>query len=300
MYVVPRTDEVQMIGNGIDPPIRVTARLAIAPRFVMGAANHVEQMRIHAVADEGLAVVVPIDAPRVRRAIGVRFPDVPHRMIAIHAAVEANPLALRRAGFAHRRPIRAAVRAVEPAIRPPSKAVGQVMGIRMIAQSVQEHLRFAVRPVIAVVIGNEIEEGRRHDPGAAEADFDAGHIIQLVVEEGPLVAAAVAVGVFEDHDPIARLRAVVRIIVCFGHPQPPAVVDAEADRLLHIWLGREERDVETLRHDHRAGRFLGRQRGIDDRLGGAGGCETASGHRAQDWKKDSRHCESTAVRASRG
>jgi hypothetical protein len=167
-----------MIGDGVDPLVGVLARLAVPPRLVMGALNHVEQVRVDAVADEALPEIVPVDSPGIGRAVGERLPHVPHRMIAIHAAVEAHPLFVGRAGFADHRPVGPPVRAVKPAVGSPGEGVGQVVGVGVVAEAVEQHFRRPVGNVVPVAVGNEIEVRRRHDPGPAEADLNPGHIVQ--------------------------------------------------------------------------------------------------------------------------
>ena len=73
-----------------------------------------------------------------------------------------------------------------------------------------------------------------------------------------LVELAVAVGVLEDQNLVAVLALVLgqerpgrrvasRVDVGLDDPQPAAVVDAERDRLVHVRLAGEERDLEARR-----------------------------------------------------
>src|SRR5690606_29019169 len=133
-------DEVQMICNRIDPLVGILAGFPVPPGFVVGSGNDMEQMRIDAVADEGIPIVVPVDAPRVGGAIGIGFPDMSRRMITVHAAVEANPLFLGSAGLAWHRPVGPPVGSIEPTVGPPGKTVGEIMGIGMISKSIEENL----------------------------------------------------------------------------------------------------------------------------------------------------------------
>src|SRR5436309_91499 len=101
---VVAADEMQMIGDRRNPLVGELTRLAAPPRLVMSAGNDVKQMRVDAVADESFAVVVPVDAPGIRRAVGIRFPNVPRRMVAVDAAVELRALFVGRARLARQRP----------------------------------------------------------------------------------------------------------------------------------------------------------------------------------------------------
>ena len=53
------------------------------------------------------------------------------------------------------------------------------------------------------------------------------------------------------------------IVVGFRDPQPPAIVEAESDRLLDIRLARKQGYVETIRNDHCRCGLLRWQRCID-------------------------------------
>ena len=75
--------------------------------------------------------------------------------------------------------------------------------------------------------------------------------VQSLHEDRLLVEVAGALGVLEDHDPVAVLAFVFRqqdagiwlagrVAVGFGDPEPAAVVEAEGDRLLHVRLAGEE------------------------------------------------------------
>ena len=52
--------------------------------------------------DEGLAVVVEVEPPRVAGAVGEDFEHVPRRMIAPDAGVDRGALVVRGAGLADR------------------------------------------------------------------------------------------------------------------------------------------------------------------------------------------------------
>src|SRR5438046_996367 len=72
----------------------------------------------------------------------------------------AWPADVRRAG--------PAVPAVEPAVRAPGEPVGEVVPALLVTEPVEDHLRLAVGPVVAVAVGDEQQIRRGHDPHAAE------------------------------------------------------------------------------------------------------------------------------------
>ena len=128
----------------------------------------------------------------------------------------------------------------------------------MVPEAVQQNLWLSIRHVVAITVRNEIKVGRRHDPRATESHLDSGHIIELIVEDFPFVKFPVTIRILEDDDSVTWLRTVVWIVVRFCHPQPSAIIEAEPNRLLNIWLACKQRDVKTLRNDHGRGRFFRR------------------------------------------
>ncbi len=134
----------------------------------------------------------------------------------------------------------------------------------MLPPAVEQHLRRAVRTVVAVSIGNEVEFRRRADPDAAEADLQTADQIQVIGEDLAGIEAAVAVGVFEDEDAIARLclRNPPRVRIGLGDPETAAIVDRHGDRLNDVGLAGEKSDLEARRNGHRPRGLLGRQAGV--------------------------------------
>ena len=256
-------DEMQMVGDGRDALVRVSAGLSISPGFVVSSLDGVEQMRVHAIADERLPIVVPVDAPGIGGPIGKRLPLMPDRMVPVDAAVIPDALLIRRARLADHRPVRSSVGPVQPTVRSPGKAIGQIVCVRMRAKPVQQDLRLAVGNVVAVSVRDEVEVRRRHDPRAAEPDLDAGDVVELVIEDRSLVEPPVAVGVLENQNPVTRLGGVVRVVVRFGDPESASVVDAEPDWLPDVRFAGKQRHFKPLRDDHRLGGLLRRQRFVN-------------------------------------
>ena len=129
----------------------------------------------------------------------------------------------------------------------------------MVAESIQQYDWIAVWSIVCISIGYEIEIRRRHHPRAAESNFNARDVIQLIIKDGSLVVFAVAISIFEDQDPIARSSSVIRIVIRFRNPQSSSIVYAEADRLLNIGLPGKQRDAESIRHNHCPSSFFSRQ-----------------------------------------
>src|SRR5205085_297058 len=113
----------------------------------------------------------------------------------------------------------------------PGAAVDDVV-YALMTEAIQHDLWRAVGFVVLVFVGDEEEVGRGDDPYAAEADFETGNVIELVVEDGAFVEMAVAVGIFEYDDAVGF--AVWRpfgIGEIFSDPDAAFVVEGEADGL---------------------------------------------------------------------
>src|SRR5204862_2384398 len=90
---------VLMIGATFHEAIDMLVRVLAKHADVVTAGNDVADVLDDAIGNEQLAPLVPVEAPRVRRAVGIDFPVVPHRMIAPDAAVDDLSPFLRRARF---------------------------------------------------------------------------------------------------------------------------------------------------------------------------------------------------------
>ena len=214
-----------------------------------------------AVGDEQLPLLVPVDAPGVRRAVGVGFELVPQRVIPPDAAVHRRPLSRRRARLAEQRVAENAVAAVEPAVRPPGQVADDVVpGLEVPA--VEQDLRRAVGLVVAVFVGDEDQVRHRGQPDAAEADLDAAQVGALVEEDRPLVvrpSPSVSSRIVTRSPPCAVLGP-GRIRQALHDPDPPAVVDGERHRLRDLGLGGEQRRLESRRQFQAGHGLLRRQR----------------------------------------
>ena len=85
-------------------------------------------------------------------------------------------------------------------------------------------------------------------------------MFEPVGKDGELVGAAVAVGVFEDFDPVlAWPWFVPRILQTFGDPDPAALVERHGHRIDDVGLAGHQLDAKALGHRHLGDRF-GRRR----------------------------------------
>ena len=140
----------------------------------------------------------------------------------------------------------------------------------MAAKAVEEQDGLAVWLIVIVPIGDEIEVGRGHDPYAAEANFDSGDIVKLVVEDGSFVEPTVMIRVFKDEDAVVSLVGVIWIAVGLGDPKATAIIDTEPDGLFDVRFSGEEGDVEARRDLHCARGVQWGEGIVDDRLLGSG------------------------------
>ena len=195
-------------------------------------------------------------------------------------------LVVGRAGLADVRVREHAVAAVEPAVGSPDERVQRLVRV-LAAPAVEQDFRpggtslgnatpgrgiglhrHAVGHVVAVLVGDEHQIRRRADPHAAEAELQPADQVQTLDKDLARVVPAVAVGVFEDQNAVAALalRRTPRVFVGLGDPQPAAVVDRHGDRLMHVRLAGEKRDLENPRapsSPRRLSRATGRRTGID-------------------------------------
>ena len=282
-----RAEEVPVVGDGLDVVVdegvdgllarlgevlrevvrRDALRLRDRRRVVLAgltmvtpALHHVEQVRDHARLDEELPVFVEVQAPRIARALGEDLEAFLHRLIAPHAGVHELPLRVRRADDLDVRVREDAVAAVEPAVRPPCESVKHL--VRVLPREAFEQFHRLARRLRAGVslLHGDVQQPRScADEHAAEAVFDARREVQALDEDGALVELPVAVRVLEDDDAVVALLAGLAdgIGVVLDHPQPPTVINAEGNGLLHVRLAGEERGLEARRKSHRLHGFLG-------------------------------------------
>ena len=236
---------------------RDASRLLEARRVVLAALplvapalNHVEEVRDDARLDEELPVLVEVQPPRIARALGEDLEAFLHRLIAPHAGVDELPLGVRRTGDFHMRVGEHAVAAVEPAVRTPAEGVEHL--VRVLPREAFEQLHRltgGLRAFVRFLHGDVQEPRRSPDEHAAEAILDAAGEVQSFVKHRALVELVVPVRVLEDEDAVGALALglALRVGVVLDDPEPPAVINAEGDRLLHVGFGGEDVQLEARR-----------------------------------------------------
>ena len=252
--------DVTVIPDRLDVPVDVRIEmlppLAVVPRPL----DDVPEVRDDARLGEELPVVVEVHPPRVAGAPGEDLELLLRGVVPPVGAVQRNPLPPGRARLPDPGVGEHPVAAVEPSVRPPDEAVERLVLV-MAPPPVEHDLRFAVRHVVAVPVGNEEQVRRLAHPHPAEPDLEAAHEAQLVVKDLSRVVLPVAVGVLEDEDrvPPGRLERTAWAFVAevLRHPDPAAVVDAHRIRLADGGFARERRDGEPLGHRHLPGGHVG-------------------------------------------
>src|SRR5262245_25132918 len=250
---------VDVVGGARHQSVNRRRRLVLAEHPVeVGAGNHLEDVLDHAVGDEAAADLVPIEPPRVGRAVADDLELPRHRMEAPDAAVQGDALRVGRAGLADSRVGENPVAGVEPAVGSPHRLVEDVM-LRLEVPAVEEDLDRAVGDVVVVAVGQEEEVGDRGQPDAAVAPGDARDVRELVGEDLLRVELPVTVGVLVDHDAVASLLAGLHpfgIGEALDDPEPAPIVERESHGLDDVGLAGEEGDLESFGDGHLPRRFF--------------------------------------------
>ena len=255
---------------------------------VIPALDHVKGDVGPVAAAEGVAGAIEVEAPGVASAFGEELKPPRTRVV--------SPDPLLKFGAANPCGDGASLCAIEPAVGPPGHRVHRGVGV-LKAKAREQHFGLAVGPVVAVSIGVEQQIRGLADKDPPVTDSQAGGQVQAVDEDGFFVGPAVAVGVFEDLDPVRATRAArgrirdtvvlgaqvlidrdrleprrVGILKILDHPEPAALVKTRRERLPHHRFGSEHLDVEARRHNHpprslfrrEAARFVTAGRGAGD------------------------------------
>lgn len=211
-----------------------------------------------AMGHKNLAVLVVIEPPLVAAAFGEDFEFVANGMIAPDTGAEFGAFFLGSAGLADLRVIEDALVAVKPAVRSPHEAVEAFVRV-LVAEAIEQDLRFAVRFVVAIFVGDEEEVRSRTDPDAAETDFEPADEIQAFGEDFAGFKFTVAIGVFENDELIEPLPFGLadRIAVGFGHPDAAALIESHGDRLMDVGFGDDGLGFEAGREIHLGEGVLG-------------------------------------------
>ena len=167
-----------------------------------------EEVIDHAGADEKVSCRVVVAAPGIAGAVGEDF-ELPlgflvtaHRPCAANAGIKFASLALGLTGAADFAIGEDAVGHVKPAIRAPSEAVHEFVGV-LAAKSGQTDTP-GIRFVVTIVIA-EVEQVRLlTDVDAIVTAKNGGGEIETFDEDGALVSFAVVIGVFQNDHAVAR------------------------------------------------------------------------------------------------
>ena len=215
-----------------------------------------------AVADEALAPLVEDVAPGVAVAGRDEVVDL-HRAeiddVRAGRVVRAVRAPRGFDGGAHRD----AFELVEQAAVGEFEFAGDV--VRVVAGPAVDQGHDEVGFVVAVGVLQEEVSRLVDDDDAAVPEFETGRAVELVVEDGAFVGAAVAVGVFENEQAVAGSR-VARLPHGIGRhaadPEAAAVVEVDLlglGEFGELALAGEEFDFEVLGDLHRLDAFFGRE-----------------------------------------
>ena len=191
--------EVFVLHDAGQQLIRVRILRCSALAHVDAAGGHVEEVVDDAGADEEIARGVVVAAPGIAGAVGedfefpLRFFATAHRAGTANACIKLEALALRLAGAADFAVGEDAVGHVKPAIRAPSEAVHEFVGV-LAAKSGQTDTP-GVWFVIAIVIAEVQEVRLLTDVDAVVTAKNGGGEIEAFDEDGAFISFAVVIGV---------------------------------------------------------------------------------------------------------
>src|SRR3954465_8319091 len=135
-----------MVRMHIDQPVSVRVGIERMGGDEMRSGNHVPKMAVHGIDEEGLAIGVPIVAPRVHRSVGDHFDDFPLRMIPPHPAADRNSIGGTCAGKPEFSGGGSPAAPIQPSIGSPMKTVGKIVVIvGWYRKTIQHHLRWTIR-----------------------------------------------------------------------------------------------------------------------------------------------------------
>ena len=114
------------------------------------------EVRPHTVTYNSVPIIIPVNTPRINHAGCIRFPNVTGRMIAPHSPVKPAAFFFGSTRFTKERPIVTPVSVVEPTIRTPRQAIGDIVPGSISSKAIEQHHWFAIRHPIVILIGDEI------------------------------------------------------------------------------------------------------------------------------------------------
>jgi hypothetical protein len=157
------------------------------------------------------------------------------------------------------------VDAVDPVVQAIHQAIGLVLGLAAIAVVGGDH-GLLIGFSIVIGIATEKEFRRRCDQHAIARQSNRAREHEPVEEDGGLIHLPVAVGVFQDRDPSARLAFAaagdaLHVPAHLADPEPAVGVEGDGDGVLHHRLFRDQIDMKTFGQLERADLLLTREKG---------------------------------------
>ena len=158
------------------PVVGVLVDLRVGPRVgidrmrpdEVGAGDHVPEMAVDRVDEEQLAERVPVVAPGIGRAVGEDFESFAIGMVPPDSAAERHAQGFGRARGADLPGRRCPAAPIQPAVGPPSEAIGKrVIVLGGNREAVEHNFGRPVGHVVAISIGQEQQPRRAHEPDAA-------------------------------------------------------------------------------------------------------------------------------------
>ena len=272
--------------------VEITKRIRVAQRPVL-AESLPQVAALHVVKPPGVAAVVSgvdptlcieLHAEGVAAALREHLISTCLRVIPPDVLAHGKNLILIETGPGHLGRHRAALRRVEPAVRPPAQAIDHRVRVLQ-PESGQVHNRIAVRNVVSVFVRIKKQIRRIQHPDPATAVSQRGRDVKAVDEGFVPVKHAIAVGVLVDGNLVASANVVGRrrrhlvvdrtpVVVATGHPETSRVrvllilhnphaaplVEVQENRLLNQRLGEELIQLEVIEHLKLLERFSRRMR----------------------------------------
>ena len=229
----------------------------------VSARNHVPEVAIDGIDKKALAPGIPVMSPGVGSAVAEWFKNLAERVVAPDATSQRDGVTRYLVGAPHTGKGRSPRAAIEPAVRPPAQAVGEVVvAIHGHIKPLQHHLRWAIRLVIVIAVRDEQESRWTHQPDTAQANLDTGESLEIVEKDPGLFGNAIAVVIAKDNHPIPLIGVepdfAFGISVVLRHPQLAGGVVSAGDGVADNRLSREDIHPQSFGHAEAAGRLLGR------------------------------------------
>lgn len=222
---------------------------------IVRALGQMPQVIDDASADKRAPFAVESDSPRVAGPLAKEFELLRPRMDSEQSAGEIEFAAI----LFDDRSIEDTVKTIEITVRTPRESVREFVRI-VPTEPGDDHGRF-VSDIIAVGVLEKKDIGRIGHPDAAVTDGDAGGNVEAFGKDFDAIDPAIAIGVFEDLDPIATwARFLTWVLKAFGDVDPTGIVERHRDRVEDVGLARHQLDPKTFGDLHLGQRFRRRKR----------------------------------------